>query len=111
MKWLIDENLNPRLYQTLKSFGYQAESSNFHKIQGFSNGKLLAWAMANGFSGLITRDKDYVQDSGLLRNQKFCVLILKIPAKVSQDQIPIWIEAELKIHGLPFYPGKAIEWP
>jgi predicted nuclease of predicted toxin-antitoxin system len=109
--WLIDANIDPKLYKVLDQHGIKAESSKFHGVTALSNGKLLDWAISNNFCGIITQDRDYHKDSNFTENHNFCIVILALPNNIPQRDLLDWVDNQLLISKFKCTPGKLIWWP
>ena len=91
--WLIDENLNVRLYQVLSELGITAHSVSYAGLKGLKNGELLAAAQRMAYSTILTRDNLYAQESGFLGGSYPEIGIVVIEVRVPQDTFLVELSA------------------
>lgn len=110
MKWLIDESLNPKLYQILSKRNIDAESVVYRGWDEKKNGELMKLAYPEGFRVMITADTNWHQHSGFLSPKyfDFCVIIIENPSR--RDFLE-WFEEEFDRSPIRPIPGKVITWP
>ena len=76
MKFLIDENLSPKIVHHLVSLGYEAMHVRDQGLRGKTDQEICRWAKENS-AVVITRDLDF----GLLYRQKYSIGILILRSK------------------------------
>jgi len=110
--WLLDANLDIRIAALLAEFGLMARTSESLGWKQLSSGELVAAAVANGFTCLLTRDQLFTESAArtLKQHPEFAIVVIRIP----QGKWPAYGEAFRRAWAVsPILPtpGKAASWP
>ena len=76
MRILLDENVPVDILPVLRSLGIDAESVNFIGWKGLQNGELIVRARQQ-FNLLLTRDKDFDEESSVITQNRPMVITSK----------------------------------
>ncbi len=110
--WLLDANMDVHLVEVLAQFGIAAETAGSRGWKALSNGQLVAAAVANGFTCLVTRDRLFGESASraLKSHPSFAVVLVNLPQQRSdlyhQRFINVWSRSPIEPR-----PGHLIEWP
>jgi predicted nuclease of predicted toxin-antitoxin system len=110
--WLLDANMPVQLVGLLKELGIEADTSVARGWNTLSNGSLVAAAVREKFSALLTRDRLFGESAAqsLKVHKEFCIVRVKLPQlRASQFQAAFrasWQTAQI----IPA-PGRIIDWP
>jgi len=109
--WLIDENLDVRLYKVLSEFGIEARTAEFANLKGLDNGRLLRAAESKGYNTILTRDILYHQDSGFNPSLYPNIGIVVVRITVPQKQFVDWFKSEFQKTPIEPKIGQVLVWP
>jgi predicted nuclease of predicted toxin-antitoxin system len=110
--WLLDANMDVHLMAVLAGLGISADTAASRGWKALSNGDLVAAAVADNFTCLLTRDQLFGESaSRALRSfPKFAVVVVILPQqpwKQYRDRfIAAWAAAPIRP-----VPGLLTRWP
>jgi predicted nuclease of predicted toxin-antitoxin system len=110
--WLLDKNVPIQLSDALNELGIQAVTAEAKGWDALKNGELIAAAVADGISCVLTRDHLFAQSASkaFKVHAKFSVVILALP----QLRAPAFLEAFSRSWSqqpINPQPGEVIHWP
>ena len=110
--WLLDANVDVHLAPVLREFGIPCETAAGRRWKGFTNGELVAAAVAAGFECILTRDQLFAESaSGALRSFPSFALVV---VTLSQEPWPRYRRSFLEawaVSPIRPVPGQFIHWP
>lgn len=110
--WLLDANMDVNLVRVLARLGIRAETAGSRGWKAFSNGQLVAAAVASGFECLLTRDRQFGESAAkaLREHPQFAVVLILLRQQRSDIYpkrfLELWSEAPI----IP-EPGRLLAWP
>jgi predicted nuclease of predicted toxin-antitoxin system len=110
--WLLDANIDVRVCEILAEFGVDSRTAESFGWKELSNGNLVAAAVENGFTCLLTRDRLFGESAARTLKQfpAFAIVVIQLKQQkwpaYGQDFRRAW-ERE------PIVPsaGRCIAWP
>ena|ERR1700733_8777752 len=110
--WLLDVNMPQPLVQLLGGLGIKAETAISQDWGTLSNGSLVAAAIEQGFTCLLTRDRLFGDSAAkaLKTHPQFAVVLVTLP----QVKAPAFLEifkTSWKTSPIQPRPGKMTSWP
>jgi predicted nuclease of predicted toxin-antitoxin system len=110
--WLLDANIDVRVCELLAELGIQSRSAESLGWKRLSNGRLVAAAVAGGFSCLLTRDQLFHESAArtLILFPEFAIIVLQLPQGKRSRYLAQFREAWEREPIIPAR-GRAIRWP
>ena len=78
--WLLDANVDVRIRDVLLEFGVESRTAESLEWKKLSNGLLVAAAVANGFTCLLTRDRLFGESASRTMKQypEFAIVVIEL---------------------------------
>lgn len=110
--WLLDANISRKVKFVLNEFGVSCSTAQERGWGTLKNGELVARAVENGFSVLLTQDTLFLESASktLKKHPEFALVLVRIRQVSGRIYTEIFREAYASAPVQP-QPGKLIEWP
>ena len=110
--WVLDANMDVHLIALLGELGISCEAATRRGWGGLNNGELLAAAVEDGFTCLLTRDRLLADSAGkvLEANPGFSIVVIHLPQRPWREYIRQFRSAWEKQPIFPI-PGAITHWP
>ena len=111
-RWVTDINVPIKVCGYLKESGIECVSAIDHDWGLLINGELVAKAVENGYTVLLTQDRLFFDSAAksLKKNPAFSIVLLTIPQCKSQLYVEKF-KTEYSNHPIIPLAGKLLTWP
>ena len=111
---ILDENFSDTLAVALRNLGYDAVSIHETEWTGFKNGALATELANSKFDVIVTKDRNFANQSGILKKKPNIIVIVVDSFKLKQVKNSIFnrrFVRALESEGLPEQKGIIHVWP